>query len=414
MMHTRIYYCAVPKIYWVNPGNDFNIYKFAKSALICERRISKGVNLENEVKRYTLLCRRIGEFIMQTGKCKLVSNLEDFKKSYISGNFPLEIAKPGYLPMLSRNFDFTSLERLGSNFFIPEQVGSHRKAFLKWACQEGLEDTDVVKHRSKFFEWAELFGCGVMELQSSFFNAGTEYGKIVSSYATIEKSKGEGEEFTDVSEFANNQNPKSFSQSSESMPLLNVIREQIKNSLYIGEPFTIKSGFPYQVIIEALNEYVFFNSEEVFPATELRIVYSDGSEGLPFPLFCLPRLSDTLTSSHSSKLKVGLISNRYQEVDPLIDFYWFRNREVVNIGTYSEIDKLCYETTLKQLQNYKLSGSQSIDVYFTGLIPAIVGFYRGVVHMMVDSYKKKMSRSFSITPFYYKGKAKFQTGSIWQ
>jgi hypothetical protein len=271
-----------------------------------------------------------------------------------------------------------------------------------------------VKHRLRFLEWAEQLECGIVELQSGFFRAGTRYRKLISTYAALDNFRDERDELFKSSELPTSQDVEVLSQTRRIAPLANLLREQIKINLQTGEPLIIKRGIPYQVLSEVLNEFVFVNPDEIIPGTELRIVYNDGSEALPFPVFCLPQMAGPVELQYSQKIRATLISNRYLEIDPLIDISWFRNRDVANIRTFSETDKFCFDTTTQQLHHYHLLGTQSIDIYLTGLIPAVIGFYRGVVQMMLNFQKRNIPRSFSITPFYYRGDSKFQAGSIWQ
>ena len=56
-------------------------------------------------------------------------------------------------------------------------------------------------------------------------------------------------------------------------------------------------------------------------------MYADGSEAKPFPLFCLPRATKASKAKETNPLKISLMSMRHLELDPEIDFCWFRNRE---------------------------------------------------------------------------------------
>ena len=76
MSISNFYLCALPKATWgkSDDPSEFNIFNFISDALSCERRIEKGVNLENEHLRYTLLCQRLEQAIIQSRKIKPANN----------------------------------------------------------------------------------------------------------------------------------------------------------------------------------------------------------------------------------------------------------------------------------------------------------------------------------------------------
>ena len=132
---------------------------------------------------------------------------------------------------------------------------------------------------------------------------------------------------------------------------------------------------------------------------DLRVVYADGSEAEPFPLFCLPRAGAGSKNS-VSPLRVALMSMRHLELDSEIDFCWFRNREVSRTWTLAETDSFCFDATREQLRDSLALGDLAMHLYHTGFEPAVLGFYRGLVHTLLALKQKPQSPSLSITPYY--------------
>jgi len=141
------------------------------------------------------------------------------------------------------------------------------------------------------------------------------------------------------------------------------------------------------------------------------VAYTDGSEATPFPLFCLPQLDSNIVPSENL-LRVALMSMRHLELDPEIDFCWFRNREVSRTRTLAETDQFCFDTTLEQLKDSLQSGDLTIQIFHTGFEPAVIGFYRGVVKVLLDM-QKQTSLSLNVIPYYFRGENDYQTGSLW-
>jgi hypothetical protein len=411
MNYARVFFCAVPEVYWMGSSREIDIGNFALDALAAERRINKRVNLGREQRRYTVLCQRIEEVIMHSGKFKYVRNFDEFRSALIAEQFPMQAAKPGYLSILNRVSNTTNYSRLGSNFYLPAQVGSHRQAFFDWSCQENLEQTPVVQCRLEFLKWAEQMMCGIVELQSNFFRASSAVQHINSNYENSKGIQEEAKQLTFTVESTNVKDSGLFNTGRKSY-IANLLREQIQSCLRTKEPVSL-AKFPSDVISEVLNEYIFVPADKVIHSTGLRLIYSDGSEPPPFPIFCLRDLSETRELSYNNKIRAALVSYRHLENDPQIDLCWFRNREVTGQGLYSEIDKFCYRETIRQLDQHREVGTQAIDMFITGLQPALIGFYRGVVQKLIDLQRKNLSRDLVITPFYFQGKLSYQQGSSW-
>jgi hypothetical protein len=146
----------------------------------------------------------------------------------------------------------------------------------------------------------------------------------------------------------------------------------------------------------------------------MRVVYVDGSEATPFPVFGLMAIHNDGARPAIAPLRVALMSMRHLELDPEIDFCWFRNRDVSRTRTLAETDRFCFDTTLSQLHDSLALGDLEIHLYHTGFEPAVLGFYRGVVQVLRELRIQRSSRRLVVIPFYYRGEANYQAGTIWQ
>jgi hypothetical protein len=154
----------------------------------------------------------------------------------------------------------------------------------------------------------------------------------------------------------------------------------------------------------------------------LRMTYSDGTEGVPFPCYSL-KPSEQPSSKKFYQLKVGLVSMRHRAVDGMVARYLMRNAEMqTQCGNSAEQEQFAFERTLDfiekmltVLRGKELNASQKNDVHFrilvgllgldavrapglelqifqtTGLEPAIVGVYRAISTALADTkYRGKL------------------------
>lgn len=414
MSISRFVLLAIPAPYWEKELEGVDISRFAHDALECERRIGKEVNLENEYARYTLLCQQLEREVINSGKMKTVEAEQEFKDVVENGRFAASPMQPGYLALLSRGNQETATWRLGNSFFLPKYVEKHLDAFTTWVNKEGVGETTVVRQRISFFQWAKAMNCGVLELQSGFHLV-TEKTIAATQLLSPEiEIEGTGQ-YIEIPEFVRTGiDVEFFGQKGPKQHSANVLRKQIQNALQSGEPVSFGNQAPHDVIAEVLNEFVFVPVDQEISPVNLRVMYADGAEAEPFPLFCLPKPqeSERLTVD---PLRVALMSMRHLEMDPQIDFCWFRNREVSRTRTLSETDQFCFSTTIEQLSDSLQLGELRLNLFHTGFEPAVIGFYRGVVHKLLDIHRQGNKQKLSITPLYFRGeKNPYQTGNVWQ
>lgn len=417
MTTSRFYLCAIPRPVWEDTSNVYGvgISRFVTDALGCERRIAKEVNLANEYSRYTLVCRRMEQDILQSGRLRITKDAQAFHEARSANFFPTLVLQAGYLTLLSRTLDQPGQERLGACFFPPGEVGKHLQVFKRWAKEQGLIDTPLVKQRLNFFSWAQQAECGVVELQYGFQLADERQLQAVSSYGyAAESVLKENDHYIELPEFATDGLAiEFFGHKGKKQHLARILEGQIRQALQTGEPVNFGNQAPHDVITEVLHRFVFVPPGEMVQPVKMRVVYVDGSEAEPFPLFCLP-LPTNQTNSPVFPLRVALMSMRHLELDSEIDYYWFRNRDVSRTRTLAETDQFCFDTTKIQLKDSLALGDLDIHLYHTGFEPAVVGFYRGVVRALLGLSKQQGGPAFSVTPFYLIGGSDHEEGNIWR
>ncbi|MEO7651309.1 MAG: hypothetical protein ABIZ80_12660 [Bryobacteraceae bacterium] len=160
------------------------------------------------------------------------------------------------------------------------------------------------------------------------------------------------------------------------------------------------SNQPHEVTTEVLAEFVTCAEGEV--SGVIRVVYADGSEARPFPLRCLP--PSKARDEPEVLLKAALMSMRHLEIDPLVDFAWFRNREVSQTRALADSDAFCFEYSQKQFAELRAvyRGKRvTLHLYHTGFEPAALGFYRALTLTL------QQERWITVVPHYFRGEEGF-------
>lgn len=418
MSAIHFFLCAVPRSFWKQPstvhGRTVDIARFVADALGCEQRIAKDVNLDNEYSRYTLCCQRLEQEIMLSQGVKFIARYADFSAVLQSGLFPAVALDSTYLRLLERTAEEPGPERLGASFFPPDTVGSHLDAFSRWLVIQGTTAEQSAQQRIAFFRSATQAGCGVVEFQSAFHQFREGELAAVNAADVAAQPVEKHERFISVPEFARDDiEIEGFGRRKQDLAV--ILRRQIREALTLGEPVTFGNEAQHDVIAEILNEFVFVPPGQSPQLLEMRVMYADGSEAEPFPLFCLPRNEMLDVSARATApLRVALMSMRHLELDPEIDFCWFRNRDVSRTRMLAETDQFCFDMTLAQLRDSLALGDLVIHLYHTGFEPAVVGFYRGVVQLLREARMQHGGARLAVVPFYFRGNTCYQPGTVWQ
>jgi hypothetical protein len=405
MMNPGLSLYLVEAVDWKTAENPLlDIGTFCRDALAAERRIlQKGVNLANERTRYQLCCRRIQDAVLRM-------KIGGEKQIRLNGAY-FEI-----LRMLMAEKPFETLNaRLTACFFPPEQVAAHLEAFGKIVPGQ-FQDAKCVRQRTEFFQKAVETGCGVVEI--SEFVSGSSTPVSSGGFGFIQPvSANPCTRFEDDNLMTH-----------QRIELTDLLKNQITGALDNNTGINF-SNYPHSVITEALNAFVYRDAPEK-PERSLRVLYLDGTEGETFPLYCLERpqkehplaIGENNCDNHpgcapqDNILKASLISMRHLAMDDQVDVAWFRNRKVSAPQPFADTDTYCTQQTMELFNNLSQDGGGlNLYLYQTGLVTAVIGFYRGLVNTLKICRDKGEKSSIRVTPFYYSGRDKsYSKGNIWE
>jgi hypothetical protein len=164
----------------------------------------------------------------------------------------------------------------------------------------------------------------------------------------------------------------------------------------------VPSGVPNRVLAEGLRRAAARHAD----AGHAPVIYRDGSEARPFPLRGL-KLTDT--APREADLRCALISLRHPEMDPLVDFAWIRNRDASQVRPAAQTDEVVHEWTRARLRRLaELRPGLVLEVFQTGLEPAIVGFYRALAEHLAER-----PGSIIVRPRYFRGGEDYGFGTVW-
>jgi hypothetical protein len=171
-----------------------------------------------------------------------------------------------------------------------------------------------------------------------------------------------------------------------------------------GEACIQPSGVANSALTEGLREHVHHRGGQ--PRVDVPVVYRDGSKGPPFPLRALS-VSDQKPEGWAS-LRLTLLSIRHVEMDHLVDGAWLRNAKVSRPRPAGLTDTAVFETSRRQFRLLAKDPPTLLYLYQTGLEPAILGFYRALVHELLNR-----PGSVAVVPCYYNRDGSFSEGRVW-
>jgi hypothetical protein len=151
---------------------------------------------------------------------------------------------------------------------------------------------------------------------------------------------------------------------------------------------------------------LFVDREPGLRRVDVPVVYQDGSRGAPFPLRAFS-MTDHVPDTWRT-FRFTLMSIRHVEMDAIVDGAWFRNIKISRPRVAGHTDDLAFETSLVQLRQLASGGPTLIYLYQTGFEPAIVGFYRALVHQLLDE-----PGSIAVVPCFYHARGEFSKGTAW-
>jgi len=117
---------------------------------------------------------------------------------------------------------------------------------------------------------------------------------------------------------------------------------------------------------------------------DYRMRFQDASISQPL---LLPRFAgfdpSQQTAEPARRLRVALLSHRHLALDHEVDANWFRNAETSSGDPHAVIEERCAEVTRSQLSGYQ-GAPLRIEMHQTGFLPAVVGFYRGLLDILPE------------------------------
>lgn len=172
------------------------------------------------------------------------------------------------------------------------------------------------------------------------------------------------------------------------------------------------SNQPHEVSTDVLGRFVRRAADAGADGNgqRIRIVYADGSEARPFPLRCLLPARDAAPAS-AVTLSAALMSMRHVELDPFVDFAWYRNKEVSQTRPLADSDEFCFQysqQTLRELRGAYPNTPVKLHLYHTGFEPAAVGFYRALTLAL----SRGGDRWIRVVPHYFRGGTRFDASAV--
>ena len=421
MITSKITILAIPQVVW-DAKTQFGDYQidlkeFAQDALAIERRIVKGVNLDNERNRYTLCCSRL-EAAVKIPILQYIPDETGFVNALSQGFLPAFTLETDYLNMLETILQEATPNiesaRLGASFHPPKSLLIHARNFFETAAKCQLENNLTIQARLNFLHWAVNSKCGVIEIDDPY-TWREENNEIPAANRLYVSTNDENEKALDFGESEDLDDDDLVDNTGRSAYL--ILREQVMHALQcarVGQPAEVNfSNQPHEVITEVLREFINTDNSLFSEPVYIQVVYTDGSRGRPFPLVCIPEKGEYVTDLFLGvePLKAALLSMRHLALDRDVDMAWFRNREVSKARSFGETDEFCYQQSLRQLRDARSEGTLNLHIYQTGLQPAVIGLYRAVVEEIIE--RKGTNFPLKVVPFFFRKSGHYAQGEPW-
>lgn len=327
-----------PDVSW---SPDSPLGRLAFDALACEERRHAGVELPADDVRYVRIVRRLVD----------LAQSQFLPRVSVNGERYARLAERACVGDGTGAAGAYATSRGMAVFFRPEQLAMHVDALRRHAA---LGDDEIVAAFAACAGGVVLVprigGSGLARIdQASSSSGGAE---LFSSRAAIAQagawptqpyeallhqfsSQGEGGRVVNVGPFTNHQ-----------------LAAAIHTSAFgLGEP------------------------------RSYRLRFQDGSLSAPllFPMLAPPEGAGI----DSPVLRVALLSHRHLGLDHEVDMNWFRNAETSTGDAHTVIEQRCARVTEEQLRGFS-EGRLHMRMKQTGLLPAVVGFYRGLLQTLQD------------------------------
>lgn len=373
--------CKMPRL---------DLLKLMNMALRVERRMKTKVLIEDEQRRYNLYCDRIEYYGQKFLADKYVDSCDlgnDYIElvSRIKNKFPAEAVNT----------------RLTASFCPKEQVYDNAQQFEALCIKAGVGTREDVQAKLAFYRKAAADGCSVITLLQSWMPSVLEVEEEVDSEKLNEAFKA-----LKISD--------SMTEDRGGGDLVE-LRKEFEKVIRLTKqhaPAALNfSALRHDVIAEVTHDFAYRMGTPMY----VPVIYADGTESAPLPLFCLKAKSAELLADIKKLpvLNVGMMSARHSNdgLDENVAIYWFRNQEISIGRTQAETDEVAYKKSKEQFLKMRNEGPVRMAFYQTGFQPAVVGFYRALIEELIAQHKNPTAQ-LQVTPYYFT-RGIYKVGQVW-
>ena len=385
MINSSIWLVGIPDELSVMRRIDLKL--LMRRAVRVEDRMAKGVLLEDEQKRYHILCDRI----------EYVAHLISAEKPVVTCELGADYFE-FLLEARSKMADDTKAFRLMSNFCSVESIEKYLNGFVSLVEKFGMQNRESVQRKIEFYHNAIIHKWNVVELNQQKINGRSieiteDPGDLKKSFLSLKVVDNIAAGGETVGPFVSLRNHVSTA--------VNLLRKGMNASVNF-------SDLRHDVIAETLHEFAYMAGKPIY----MPVVYGDGSKAEPFPMFCLRNRSKeaAIELNGIKQLDVGMMSQRHPEMDIKMKVYWFRNQEISIGRSAAETDNAAYKKAKELFLKLRGEGKYKIGFYQTGFQPAVVAFYRALTEELI--YLQGKPVVLQVTPYYYMAGA-YRTGKTW-
>jgi len=384
----------VPKSEWEKPGG---IQHVATDVIEYGKLITKGINIRRYREDFTVTSGCVERMALQNSESEIIAEIEGKESRNL-----IEVLKQ---------------KGIMRSFVLPEELSAFKDE-LKGKIKRALQN---------------VFDAGIVIIT-------VPYEKIETSFEPIEVL---GKPFTIPKKIIQTvdkaiENEKYVSKKEQILDA----HEQLRKALKEGSGLGVSYLQP-QVFVETIREYIYYQKESFLlifrkkipsQRAELRIAYQDGTEGAPFPLFCLRKPKKMERNFY--ELPLQLISLRHMAADFATEACIIRNIEIQRRETSAEQEEFAFRKVYSFIENFLLllrnevsveelekeakifrvlwrnlklekeDKKQGLRVHLfqsSGLEPSVVGAYRAVLELL-----KKYQGKLVVVPRIYRPTRKLQ------
>jgi hypothetical protein len=402
-MSLQLLQVAVPAIWWDPAGSprpDFAL--MAREALDIERRLPKAVDTGRDRRRYAACCASLENMAIQS--YSLVASTSDFATCLAQNGRPAQRLSDDYIEWLAALLEQAPAgeaeARLAASFFPPGLLGRHLRVLTSLIGPTLPVSPESVQRRLAFGRLAEEAGCGLVEMavfaaeaKAITFAVDARAQRVASPRLTILASA-----------------PPAVDEAVEQAQTLSewaALRLEISQALAGGGPVNL-GRYRHAVIVGVLHELIY--RQRAGGPAEIPVLYADGSQAAPFPIGS--RQLDPaviLQAEAATPKRVALISIRHPEMDVDVDIAWLPNRGASRVrDSQADTDAWCFQHSLEQFRSFPGDELTVVDLYHTGLEPAVVAFYRALLTGLDEGWLRA-----AVRPRLYHGPSLYTAGAWW-